>query len=50
MTQIYNEPGKRFFKMADCLRLFTKDADCGVTEKDFYYCYGMSKMTVAKES
>jgi hypothetical protein len=37
-------------KMMDCMRLFTKDSDSGITEKDFYYCYGMSKMTVAKES
>ena len=36
--------------MADCLRLFTKDIETGITEKDFHYCYGMSKMTVAKES
>jgi len=36
--------------MADCQRLFTKDLDCGISEGGFYYCYGMSKMTVAKES
>jgi hypothetical protein len=32
------------------MRLFTKDTNAGLTEKDFYYCYGMSKMTVVKES
>ena len=46
----YREPGKQGFKMQDCLRLFTKDTESGITEKDFYYCYGMSKMTIAEES
>lgn len=36
--------------MADCQRLFTKDTDSGITEKDFSYVYGMSKMTVVRES
>lgn len=50
LVNAYKEPNKFGFKMADCMRLFTKDTESGITEKDFYYCYGMSKMTIAKES
>jgi len=30
--------------------LFIKDTNVGVSDKDFYYAYSMSKMTVARES
>jgi len=36
--------------MNDCMLLFTRHTESGLTEKDFYYCYGMSKMTVGKET
>ncbi len=47
---VYFEPGKKTFKMQDAMRLFCKDTACGISENEFYYCYGMSKMTVARES
>ncbi len=47
---VYLEKGKRVFKMADALRIFCKDMSSVISENEFYYCYGMSKMTVAKES
>jgi len=47
---VCTEPGKKTFKMADAMRIFCKDTPCGISENEFYYCYGMSKMTVAKES
>jgi hypothetical protein len=46
----YHEPAKKSFKLNDCWRLFTKDTPTGLTDKDFYYCYGMSKMTNVRES
>ena len=46
----YLEPGKKIFKLLDALRMFCKDTACGISENEFYYCYGMSKMTVPKES
>lgn len=46
----YLEPSKKSFKMMDAMRLFCKDTFSGISENEFYYCYGMSKMTVAKES
>jgi hypothetical protein len=36
--------------MKDCFQLFLRDTNVGVSEKDFYYAYGMSKMTVSRES
>lgn len=32
------------------MRMFCKDIPNVISENEFYYCYGMSKMTVAKES
>lgn len=46
----YYEAGKKSFKLLDGLRLFTKDAAVGLSENEYYYVYGMSKMTNAKES
>ena len=30
--------------------MFTIKSECGLSEKDATYCYGMSKMTVANEN
>lgn len=46
----YLEKGKRVLKMADALRIFCKDMSSVISENEFYYCFGMSKMTVARES
>ena len=32
------------------LNLFIRDSNVGLGEKEAVYCYGMSKMTVVKES
>ena len=50
LVKYYHEPSKKVLKMNDCMRMFIKDTESGLTEKDFYYCYGMSKMTVVKET
>ena len=50
LMTVYLEKGKRVFKMADAMRIFCKEMSSVISENEFYYCYGMSKMTVAKES
>ena len=50
LMAVYVEKGKKVFKMADAMRIFCKDMSSVISENEFYYCYGMSKMTVAKES
>lgn len=50
LAKLFLAPRKHQLKMNDCLLLFTRHTESGLTEKDFYYCYGMSKMTVAKET
>lgn len=47
---VYHEANKKHFKYGDCQKLFTRDTTSGITEKDFPYIYGMSKMTVALET
>ena len=36
--------------MHDARSLFLKDTNTEITEKDFYFAYAMSKMTISKES
>jgi len=41
---------KKFFSKEDAHRLFLRDTDLKITEKDFYLAYGTSKMTISKET
>lgn len=50
LMTFYYEANKKSFKLLDGLRLFTKDAAVGLSENEYYFFYGMSKMTIAKES
>jgi hypothetical protein len=46
----YFSPSKKYFSMSDAHSLFLRDTKTEITEKDFYFAYGMSKMTISKES
>ena len=46
----YFSPSKKYFSMTDAHSLFLRDTKTEITEKDFYFAYGMSKMTISKES
>ena len=47
---VYVVKGKKIFKMENAMRIFCKDISSVISENEFYFCYGMSKMTVARES
>lgn len=46
----YYAPRKTYCNKKDIISLFTKDANVMIGEKEAIYCFGMSKMTVVKES
>ena len=50
LMEHYHKPRKNFFNRKDFLNMFTKDSEVMIGEKEAIYCYGMSKMTVVKES
>ena len=50
LLEFYHKPRKNYMSRKDFLNLFTKDSDVMIGEKEAIYCYGMSKMTVIKES
>ena len=46
----YFAPRKSFMSRKDVISLFTKDSNANMAEKVALYCFGMSKMTVVRES
>ena len=46
----YHAPRKNYMNKKDYLTCFTKDSNVMIGEKEAIYCFGMSKMTVVKES
>ena len=50
MLDYYFEPRKRYMSRKQCLALFCKDSAVRLDEKKASYCYGMSKMTVVRET
>lgn len=50
LIEHYFAPRKHFCSKKDAVALFTKDSRVFLPEKEAIYCYGMSKMTVVKES
>jgi hypothetical protein len=49
INQFNKGTGQKTLKMQDCMKLFTQHAAV-ITEKDFPFIYGMSKMTNHNES
>ena len=50
LLQHYHAPRKPHCNKKDILALFTKDSNVLIGEKEATYCFGMSKMTVVRES
>lgn len=50
LIEHYYAPRKLYMNKKDCLSLFMKDSNVLLGEKETTYAYGMSKMTVEKES
>ena len=50
LIEHYLAPRKRFMTKDDFISLVTRDSNVKIGEKEAIYCYGMSKMTVVKES
>ena len=50
LLQYYHAPRKNYCNQKDILNLFIRDSNVGLGEKEALYCFGMSKMTVVKES
>lgn len=46
---VFFDPRKKFMSMSDALDLMIRLTPLALTEKDAFFCYGMSKMTVANE-
>ena len=50
MYEFFFDPRKKYMSMNDALDLMIKLTPVSLTEKDAYFCYGMSKMTVINEA
>ena len=50
LMEHYYAPRKTYCNKKDILSLFTKDSNVMIGEKEATYCFGMSKMTVVRES
>ena len=48
--QHYHAPRKNYCNQKDILNLFIRDSNVNLAEKEALQCFGMSKMTVVKES
>jgi len=46
----YHEARKATFTLADCTRMCLTDIDINITATDVPWCWGMSKMTVTRET
>ena len=50
LMEHYHAPRKRFMNKGDFIDLVTRDSNVKIGDKEAIFCYGMSKMTVVKES
>lgn len=50
LKAFYYEPRKKFMHQKDALSLFIKDTAAAIGDKEAGFCYGMSKMTLPKET
>ena len=50
LMQHYHAPRKNYCNQKDILNLFIRDSNVNLAEKEALQCFGMSKMTVVKES